>query len=248
MNDVTFGIKTFMRPGCIRCLLESIELLYPDVPVVLVDDSAQPSIDPERWKNLTYCRLPFDTGLGAGRNAMIDLVKTKYCLYLDDDFVLNEHSKIEKFKTILDSGKADLIGGFVQEKRGGRLHTRQYHGLTSIQGGQLRYRKGSYGSFVVPYAGGNLQCMRVDITLNFFLASTDLLQQVKWDAHCKINTHSEFFLRAKQAMRIAFCPEVGCFHAPRRPGEYSKYRNRRYKPYILKKHGAKEWHKKGQWH
>lgn len=248
MNDVTCGVKTFKRPNCVRRLLDSIYYHYPEMAVVVVDDSKEPSIDPDDYPNVTYSRMPFDSGLGAGRNQMIDLVKTKYCLYLDDDFVFTEASKIEKFRAILETDKVDLVGGFVEEKRGGSRHVRKYHGRVKVdKNGKLVYWRADYGTDSVQFEGEQLKFKLVDITLNFFLARTALLQKVKWDPKLKINTHSDFFIRAKDQMRIAFCSAVGVFHQPEHPGDYMKFRGRKYRPYILKKHGATTFQKKGQW-
>lgn len=245
VSQITCGIKTFERPESIQRLLTSIYRMYPTIRCVVVDDSREPSLDPAAWPHVNYIRLPFDTGLGAGRNAMIDAVETPYCLYLDDDHVFVGPTQLAPMQYILDKGEADLVGGQFRERGD---HFRLYHGLLEVRDGTLYYKRDQRWIKSIPYPGANLRFYSVDIVNNFFLARTDLLQQVRWDPDLKINTHTEFFLRARNQMRIVYCPSVHVFHNQDRPtAEYTKYRNRRFRPIGLAKHGVQRCRYQGQW-
>jgi len=248
-ENVTLGIKTLWRPACLKRLLTSIRKYYPTIPIVCVDDSKEPSItDPSVWGNLTYIKLPFDTGLGASRNVMIDAVKTKYAVYLDDDYYFFNRTILERFYAILEADLTDLVGGRCKEGR----HIRKFHGLLKQQGTVMHYYRKFHGRDQLPLTetGGVVKTLEVchcDIVVNFFMARTAMLQQVKWDGDLKINTHSEFFFRAHKAMRIAYCQSVDIGHAATRHREYSKLRHRRHWNIIKKKHGLTGKKRHGNW-
>jgi glycosyltransferase involved in cell wall biosynthesis len=246
MKDVTCGIKTLMRPKELRRLLDSIYSRYPTMPCVVVDDSREPSLDSSypHWEHIKYIKLPFDTGLGAGRNAMIDAVDTKYCLYLDDDFVLCEQSRIDYFKAILDANIADIAGGQYREGK----HFRKYHGLLSKQGDALVYRRKNKGEGVLSVNGEEVKYLVVDIVLNFFLGVTAVLRDVRWDDELKINTHTKFFYDAMQKnVRVVYCPASHVLHKQTRPKDYAKLRHRPFFKRMYEKVGITRVVKKGAW-
>lgn len=97
--DITFIIQTFLRPACLDKLLKSIEKYYPDVPVLIYDDSE------------------YDRGLSWGRNYLVSQVKTKYFLLLDDDFVFTSKTKIEKLVAKAEQGYDLVAGALLQDKK-----------------------------------------------------------------------------------------------------------------------------------
>jgi glycosyltransferase involved in cell wall biosynthesis len=241
MDDVTCGIKTLLRPACLDRLLTSIFKKYPDMKVVVVDDGKEDLsiVFADQWPTVQYIKVSYDTGLGACRNIMVDAIDTKYTVYLDDDFVFIKDTKLETFREILESGKVDLIGGQYKEHGSFRL----YHGLLEQKGDTLHYHRQSWREARV----GSAQFSVVDIVNNFFMAKTDQLQSTRWDSELKINTHTEFFLRACAQMRIGYCPEVHVHHAQKRNKAYNKLRARRFREIGLKKHGIEHVRFHGKW-
>ena len=61
---VTALVKTFERPHILRRLVASIKRLYPTLPIVVVDDSREPSSLAE----VHTIPMPYDSGISAGRN------------------------------------------------------------------------------------------------------------------------------------------------------------------------------------
>jgi hypothetical protein len=86
-----------------------------------------------------------------------------------------------------------------------------------------------------------------DIVVNFFMARTDLLQQVRWSDDLKINTHSEFFWRAHKQMRVAYTGSVTIGHRAERHKEYNKLRHRRHINKAMELHGIKRLVRHGSW-
>jgi hypothetical protein len=147
-------------------------------------------------------------------------------------------------RQVLDANKADLVAGKVMEGKRVRL----FHGILDVRGDTLFYRRRAHSSSTIAINGSKVPLVFVDIVVNFFMGRTDLLQQVKWDASLKINTHTEFFLRAKDQMRIAYCPETAVSHKPGGHRNYKKLRHRKFKMKGLAKHGIKRVrHVGGRW-
>ncbi len=90
-------------------MLASVRKVYAG-PVIIADDSQVPyaSDDPL----VSVLRLPFDSGIGAGRNALIDAVTTEYLWMADDDMILLPDFDIGRVLDYLASNpQVDLVGG-----------------------------------------------------------------------------------------------------------------------------------------
>lgn len=86
MLTITAVIKTFERPERVVALHSSIRQYYPNLAIIIVDDSSAPiAYDWDEYT--TYIFTEYDIGLSEGRNRAVDQVKTLYTLILDDDFV-----------------------------------------------------------------------------------------------------------------------------------------------------------------
>lgn len=111
ISDITAIVQTFKRPECIERLVASIKAYYPDLKILINDDSET------------------DKGISYGRNYLVSQVKTPYYLILDDDFIFTDETKIE---LLLDKiGDYDIVAGALRE--GG--HILHYEGkLENIDG------------------------------------------------------------------------------------------------------------------
>jgi GT2 family glycosyltransferase len=184
---VTFIVKAFERPSCLTRLLESIIVEYPANPVVVLDDSREPVLSgpaltlfKEQLSGLRYLRTDHDVGLAAGRNTLVDAVDTPYVLLLDDDFILNDRSHIERLLDTLEWGRFDLVGGCIDSAYSYTLlHTP----------GQLEVRMDlpceGWVRRPPEYDTPEMSCWEVDMINNFFLARTDFLRKVRWDPRLK---------------------------------------------------------------
>ena len=55
-DDFTIIIKTFLRPGALNILLNSIWKMYPDVKILVADDTEKKILE-MMLINIFYCRL-----------------------------------------------------------------------------------------------------------------------------------------------------------------------------------------------
>jgi glycosyltransferase involved in cell wall biosynthesis len=238
--DLTLGIKTLLRPNCLFRLLESISTFYPGTKIVIVDDGPEPmQFQQAAAPEVQYIKLPYDTGLGASRNVMIDAVKTPYFCYLDDDFVFTLETHLDWMLDPIRAGQADLVGGQFWEGTRYRL----FHGLLEMDGTTLVYKQGNRGVFGC--YGRTYE--RVDIVNNFWVGRTEHVRQTGWDPELKINTHTDFFLRASKRMQIAYCRDASILHQQVREPVYNQLRNRRFRAKVWAKHGITASKKIGAW-
>ena len=98
-------IKTFERPYCTNRIIDSIFHYYPKMKVIVGDDSRNPGENDA----VEYHKLPFNSGISYGRNFLIDQVKTKYFLLLDDDFIFTEKTDLNTLLNILEDNDIDLL-------------------------------------------------------------------------------------------------------------------------------------------
>ena len=202
--QTTFIIKTFERPKKLFALLNSIEKFYPEVPVIIIDDSKKP-IKKEWLPHIQYVYTEYDIGLSEGRNRAVKLVKTKYFVLLDDDLEFTEQTQIEIFVTLLKKYNFDLIGG--------KYCDFGYNDPISAGFFQV-YRKVLYIS-VYKYPSDVPDLVPVDVTQNFFLAKTDVIRKNLWDSELKIGEHESFFFNLKKYnVKVGCVPYVSINHWP----------------------------------
>ncbi|XP_059499324.1 beta-1,4 N-acetylgalactosaminyltransferase 1 isoform X2 [Stegostoma tigrinum] len=205
---VTIATKTFLRYDKLRELISSVRKYYPNVTIVIADDSDKPQKIEGDFIEQYF--MPFGKGWFAGRNLAISQVTTKYLLWVDDDFIFTANTKIEKLVTILEKTTLDLVGGAVREKTG--FATTFRHQISVEQGGQegdcLHTRMGHYHVLQ-----GFPNCVVTDGVVNFFLARTDKVQQVGFDPRLTRVAHSEFFIDGLGILHVGSCDDVTVDHA-----------------------------------
>ncbi|XP_043538080.1 beta-1,4 N-acetylgalactosaminyltransferase 1-like [Chiloscyllium plagiosum] len=104
---VTIATKTFLRYDKLRELISSVRKYYPNVTIVIADDSDKPQKIEGDFIEQYF--MPFGKGWFAGRNLAISQVTTKYLLWVDDDFIFTANTKLEKLVNILEKTTLDLV-------------------------------------------------------------------------------------------------------------------------------------------
>ncbi|KAG8566460.1 hypothetical protein GDO81_013260 [Engystomops pustulosus] len=143
-------------------------------------------------------------GWFAGRNLALSQVTTKYFLWVDDDFLFTNDTKIEKLLDVLEATDLDLVGGKVDKN---------YFSFKLVleDGGEdgdcLHWRSGGYHT--IP---GIPQCVLTSGVVNFFLAHTNQVQSVGFDPKLSRVAHTEFFIDALGRLRIGSCNHVSVGH------------------------------------
>ena len=198
-DQLTVIVKTFERPAILRRLVASIRRRYPSLPIIVADDSREPSRLPE----VDTIVLPYDSGVSAGRQAALDRVRTPLCRgsrrrlrILAHDCTRTCGAKLARNPTI------DILGGQlvdlplfrVRQPPLGQIFATRAHPLVPI------------GSTI----DGLLVCDKV---ANFYVARTERLRLVGWDAALRRIDHADFFTRALGVLVAVFDRELRALHA-----------------------------------
>ena len=118
LNDLTFVITAFNRPKELRRLLKSINDGYDGVSVNIADDSKK-ALSDKFFKDynkiiIHYNYVGFDLGLNYKRNRLLESVKTKYFLLLEEDMIMDTKSNVlEEIIEIIKEIDLALISGIV---------------------------------------------------------------------------------------------------------------------------------------
>uniref|UniRef100_A0A3P8Q6U8 Glycosyltransferase 2-like domain-containing protein n=1 Tax=Astatotilapia calliptera TaxID=8154 RepID=A0A3P8Q6U8_ASTCA len=221
-SQVTIVTKTFLRYKQLRVLLDSIRKFYSNIKVIIADDSLEPeSITGE---NIQHYIMPPAQGWFAGRNLAVSQVTTKYFLWVDDDFLFSEKTKIEKLVEVMEAvPELDMVGGSVQ---GNKFHfSILYEEGDENEGGCLYRKSGGKFHSLPSYP----QCHLASGVVNFFLARTDAMQRVRFDPKLQRVAHSEFFMDGLGSLMVASCGDVTIDHQPKTDGNrnptYNKFRS-----------------------
>ncbi|XP_062994236.1 beta-1,4 N-acetylgalactosaminyltransferase 2 [Elgaria multicarinata webbii] len=201
---VTITVKTFLRYHKLRVLIKSIRQYYPNITIIVADDSKHPEKIEEA--NVEHFIMPFGKGWFAGRNLAISQVTTKYYLWLDDDFQFTEKTKIEKLVDVLENTNLDVVGGSVA----GNDYKFRITYEEGEDGSCLHLRYGSYHRLE-----GFPNCVVASGVVNFFLARTEETRRVGFDPKLLRVAHSEYFMDGLGSLRVGSCNHVVCGHQPR---------------------------------
>jgi (N-acetylneuraminyl)-galactosylglucosylceramide N-acetylgalactosaminyltransferase len=236
---VTIVTKTFERYEQINRLIDSISKFYPNMSIIIADDSVH--FQTINRTNVFHYKMPAQMGWFAGRNLGLSQVMTEYFVWVDDDFVFTDKTKLELFLEKLDKVELalDIVAGLVGSKatcdgtcvKVGR-HKDGY--CITIKGGCDHGR--------VP---GYPQCIRADRVTNFFMARTRSVQRIGFDPHFDHVGHIEFFMDGYHTLRSICCPDVQVDHVRGGSQFYKKNRNisgglrKAHVDYVLYKYHSK---------
>lgn len=204
LSDVTICITTFLRPGYMFKCCEGVTANLPECKLQIVADDCG-------W-GVAHIVLPFDSGLSAKRNAGVRACQTKYWLCGCDDFDFSTKEArmgIEKLTRILDDNPDIDVAG-------GRVDGREYEGFLEYIPGDC-IREHSLSVHPPDLQGKSVEVVItreeyfvVDLTVNYFLARTDVLKQFPWPEEMRIGgEHVCLFLDLKHAgKKVVWVPGV----------------------------------------
>lgn len=225
---VTIGVKTFVCDDSVRDqvhnLVRSIRVHHPNVRILLGNDGPTILAKELFIRDDPYTeeiRLPSDSGISYGRNAMVNLTTTKYFLLLDDDHVFDDTTKLETIVSAIQTDNFNIVGlrvrnlpGIEEYERIGILIPRYVAIIQKFEGKDLTLCVWNENNG--PSVYGITHPIPVDVLHNAFLASTDILRAHPWRNELKVNEHMTFFLDAKYAnLSVGYLPSVFVHHRAR---------------------------------
>ena len=200
LTELTVLVKTFERPRVLRRFVASVRKFYPDLEVIVVDDSRKP----EPLDGLETITLPYDSGVSVGRNELVRRARTDYVLLLDDDFVFYRHTRLgPALEAMKRHPEIDIMGGQV-------VNLPFYRRLPLSLEGPLYPSSASPRVPIGSTIGGFTVAAKVPI---FFLARRERLGLVPWDPNANRSGHADFFTRALGVLTTVYNPDLRCLHA-----------------------------------
>ena len=198
-GNLTLVIKTFERPQTLRRMLASVRKVYAG-PVIIADDSQVPyaSDDPL----VSVLRLPFDSGIGAGRNALIDAVTTEYLWMADDDMILLPDFDIGRVLDYLARNpQVDLVGGKVVNLPQLRSASYLSSDLFAYEAQPIRPLGTMIDGLPVAYK-----------VPNWYVARTEKVRSIRYDDRLKRVDHKDFFSSAYGRLLCVLDAKMVCLH------------------------------------
>jgi len=245
-SKIAIGIKTFMREETLFRVLDSIEKHFPYSHRLYIADDGDISEEKEyRYQQLeaeghVIIKLPFNSGISLGRNAITKRAEEDYILIMDDDIMLEDSESIERMKKILDSrDDIGLCAGTIYQEGGEPFGGKDYsRGLRLEIDRNVLFRHRSTGN--LSKLDGTL-FNYADQVVNFFLAKREIFNDVRWDNRIKIEyEHMDFFLNLKKTRwKAAVCLNTNLTHCRSLKLDPVYVRHRRSAPmqYFYAKHG-----------
>ena len=223
-KDVSFVFKSFNRQRQARRLYHNIKEYYPNANVIVADDSEKPLNLPG------VIHLPLNSGLSRGLQAALNVVDTPYVVRLDDDMLLTPNTNIHKeLEFMKNHPEVDLVAVMADYRK-----PKEY----ALKFSRIKMNK----KLIIPAGtliGGKEVVYK---TPNCFIARTEKLQLVGYDANIRINEHDEFFTRAAGKMVCVLDSDSYIMHCHNR-FERQEYESFRYdtekdNQYIRGKHAS----------
>ncbi|XP_059494693.1 beta-1,4 N-acetylgalactosaminyltransferase 2-like isoform X2 [Stegostoma tigrinum] len=200
---VTITTKTFLRYHKLRVLIDSIRRFYPNMTIIIADDSEVP--EKIEGPHIEQYFMPFAKGWFAGRNLAASQVTTKYLLWVDEDFLFTKATKVEKLVEVLENTDLDVVGASVN---GNRFQFKLWYEKGNDDDGDCLFSKP--GSF---YAlNGFPNCHLTSVVVNFFLAKTSKILSVGFDPQLARVAHPEFFIDGLGRLLVGSCSDVIISH------------------------------------
>lgn len=239
IKDVTLIVPTYMRNNCLKRLLTSVQIYYPQLKV-LIGYQGKNTLDTNFSTNVKIIQLPDDCGLSYARNALVKEVTTPYTLLLDDDHWFHKTTDISKMKKIFNyDDKIGIVSGRFLENNIIKKYERFFFPCNDtllLIDWDFFNKKG-----IVTYKKlDNIEFGYAHITHNFFIAKTEILKKYNWDNRHKIHSeHLDFFLNLhlNSDVKVAFIPDMIIGHSPMQSSEYQTKRHRQYYYLITEKYG-----------
>jgi GT2 family glycosyltransferase len=218
----SIAFVTMDRPAAAQRFVRSARRRFPDVPICVADQSVASDAMLEFYEaeRVTVVRMPFDAGLSASRNALIDAMDVDYVALCDDDFVLGPSSSFESAIEVLEADpRLGVVGGMLHDldEAGERIRNWEVffdrderHGRFTVT--PIYY----YPALARQVAGHTLYAC--DAVLNFAVCRMAMFADgLRWDDRIKINgEHEDFYLAVKTHSRfeVAYLPSMAALHQP----------------------------------
>jgi len=236
-ENITIGIKTFLRPTSLKYCLMRLRQYFPKIKILVADDSTE-EIKKINQKlsqkfNAEYLDLEFDSGLGFGRNKMIEKTTTKYYLTLDDDSLIDNRFDLSKLYQLMEETNLDIIA--CQRGVNKKASKHYYHFFDSVK----KTSEERFGKYLIYYDQEMKPERKINNQLKMnlyqthlinenYIGKTEILKKNLYQNEIKIGQHQLHFAKLfLNKVSIGYCPDIIIGEKVNYPEEYLKYRSRK---------------------
>jgi GT2 family glycosyltransferase len=211
---------TIDRPEAAQRFVESARRAYPEVPIHVADQSRDIGrmADFYQANGVHVVRMPYDAGLSASRNRLMEEIGSEYVVLCDDDFVLGPQSKLEAGVDVLDRcAEISIVGGRLHDFDGRIENIRHWEMFLLCDERRGIFCAAQIYDFApIRRSIGPHVVYECDAVMNFAVFRRSMFSEaVRWDEHIKINgEHEDFYLGLKRntAHRVFYLPEMAALH------------------------------------
>jgi hypothetical protein len=222
VSKLAILFTAFERKNLSEKTLQSIYpyLSSPNIFLLVADQSKIPYSTTYGVTNSFVYTLPYDCGLSAARNFLV-----QQAFKLDCEFVLLTADSIEfnsgyDFRPYIDFLKSNPTYGILGFNL---INKREWEFNMNIVDNCFELTKSNE---CVQY--NNRRFKKIDICRNFFLAKTQTLLDCKWDENLKLCEHEAFFwdLKTRTDWKVFYTDSLSASYIKQKEGEYKKLRLR----------------------
>ena len=247
-DEVALGTKVFSRSDDLQRLLESVPKWISKV--YIADDGDESEEKSALYRDsyqfeLEVIDLEYDTGVGAGRNAIVEAVSEEYMFIVDPDHQLPPTVRLlyEQLQSCPEMGG---IGGIIVEPDNDRLYSQaaDFREEATEDGTRLvRETRGIDGNKEIRTVHG-APLVEFDFIPHATLFRRDCLEDQAWDeAYITEYEHTDLFLShwKHTDWKFAISPSVQILHYPGGDTEYLLNRQSPEKASHGKKYFLNKW-------
>jgi hypothetical protein len=218
---IALAFATIGRPDLAQRLIRSVRRVYPELRIYVADQSqrVEEMLGFYDQHDIRLVRMPFDAGVCASRNRLVEEMEEDYFLLCDDDFVFWPETRFSDAVSVLEA-YSDI--GVV----GGRLlntsvpsHVYEQHWEMYFQydpRNRLLITIPMYHLIPVTRRAGDIEVFLCDSVLNFAVFRRSMFSDsIRWDERYKSNgEHEDFYLNLKlnSAHKVAYLPSMTAEH------------------------------------
>jgi cytidyltransferase-like protein len=244
-DRVAVLIKTFLREDVLTRTVAAVKKMMPcEYRIYIADDGTVSDRKAAFYQKLrdeghVVVQLAYNSGISAGRNALLRIVNEDYVLLIDDDTCVSTPASFKNMKAVLDAdADVALVSPLLKREGGSWFGPESYSkGLKlELQNGLLKRSPATGDMRKV----GEIQYRYADQVPNVFLAKREAFNAVRWDDRIKVEyEHMDFFLALKKTTwRAAVCFDAEGIHFISEPtSEYNQARRTNPSAYFYAKWG-----------
>lgn len=251
-NELAIGLNTFIRDENLKRFVASCQTFYPELKIYIIE---QGRIEEPKKKFYEYLQdeghvihqIPFDSGISYAREELHKIVTEPYLMYMQDDFIVTNDTKIYNMLHILksDPNLGVVCGGLISCRK--ELKSPPPEPI--IHGNFLNKCDKSLLYIPIDYLfklnlldwkrtkRKGLRYVYCDMSWDFSLWKLETQQNI-FDANVHVIEHSHVYLhiQREKKWKVAYTPESIIVHThDRSDKEYDNFRKRKNDiEYLLK--------------